>query len=713
MSDLDLDALPCAVAVVGTDGRITASNRRFVQWIAAEGTDVRGLALSRFLILPVVDAAGGSARLGTLIGFDATTRQVLVARTRSGDGETFALIDATERARYEERLRSTNSLEERTRHRLQLVIDAAIAFAAADSETALAEILAATVGKVYGAEESVVFLTREDGTFRQAAGRNPFDEILEIEGFVEQTMAMHRVIRITGWRDAAAIAPALGTAMRQAGIHAIIAAPLYNDGVAVGVFACFFRHSRQFDDEAAPLADALAGQAAQVATTLRLQRRLEHAATHDDTTGLPNRRYLEERSAQFEQPDAERPAAIFIDLDGFKRVNDELGHHTGDRLLRDVGRRLRSALRDDDIVIRYGGDEFIVIASTPDDSAARDLAERLRRNLAEPFDYLPAGFPVGASLGIALPPADGPVSIDQLVRAADQAMYRSKAAGGGRIVLHTDTTSVPVTVLGPGGRAARLAEDLRGAVERGEISAWFQPQIDLASDEIVAAEALARWRHPEFGSIGPAAFIPLAEDAGLIGELGMFMAERSCMALEAWSGPGRPLDLSVNVSPLQLLTSEFTDWLADRISGIDLSGGTLTVEITESRPVADLDTALGRLETLRTVGIGVAIDDFGAGHASLSQLERLHGTEVKLDRSLVSDLSTQASREIANVVAVANESGIRVVAEGVDTERHLDRVRHLGCHRAQGFLISPPLPAARFRDLLAAGPTSWRDADRL
>jgi diguanylate cyclase (GGDEF)-like protein len=221
--------------------------------------------------------------------------------------------------------------------------------------------------------------------------------------------------------------------MQAAGVHALIAAPLQHDGEFFGVFACFFRHPRSFDQEAAPLADALANQATQTLTTIRLQRRLEHAAMHDETTGLPNRRMLEEQSTKSQ---ARQVGLIFVDLDGFKTVNDRLGHDLGDDVLREVGRRLRAAVRPVDVVARYGGDEFIVVCEGADESVAHEVAERVRHAIGEEYPFLPGGMRLGASVGISVGTVFQSVApLDRLIRAADQAMYEAKTAGGNRITL--------------------------------------------------------------------------------------------------------------------------------------------------------------------------------------------------------------------------------------------------------------------------------------
>jgi EAL domain-containing protein (putative c-di-GMP-specific phosphodiesterase class I) len=240
-----------------------------------------------------------------------------------------------------------------------------------------------------------------------------------------------------------------------------------------------------------------------------------------------------------------------------------------------------------------------------------------------------------------------------------------------------------------------LPEDLAGAVRRGEIAAWFQPQIDLRDGRVVAAEALCRWQHPVRGLVQPADFIPIAEETGLIEEIGVFMARQSCFAIEQWR-----IDVSVNVSPLQLETAGFTNWLEHQLSGVSLGDSTLTIEITEGHRIANVAAVVRRLDRLRALGIGVAIDDFGAGQSSLKQLRRLHATELKIDRSLVIDEA--AGELVAQAVEAARSSGARTVAEGIETRDHLERMSRMGCDRAQGYLIGRPMPKQQMDALVAA-----------
>jgi EAL domain-containing protein (putative c-di-GMP-specific phosphodiesterase class I) len=244
---------------------------------------------------------------------------------------------------------------------------------------------------------------------------------------------------------------------------------------------------------------------------------------------------------------------------------------------------------------------------------------------------------------------------------------------------------------------AELARALSAALRRGELSAWFQPQIDLRTSRLVAAEALCRWNHPTWGSVSPAEFIPVAEEDGSIGEIGEFMATEAMNAMTDWD-----IDISVNVSPAQLEDADFTSWLERMILRIRRPARRLTLEITEGRHIGDVPAVVGRLDRLRAMGVGIAIDDFGSGQASLLQARRLHATELKIDRGLVSDDSPLASRVVAEAVALAHDADIRVVAEGIETPEQLDKVTRLGCDRAQGYLLSRPVPRSDMARLASA-----------
>lgn len=315
------------------------------------------------------------------------------------------------------------------------MISASIAFAATRDEKELAKVLVDTTSRAYAAEEAVVFLLDEDLMFREVAGSNPFVDLEDSDRLAVEAIGLRDVLKISGVEAAYGVDAAVGHAFDAAGVQSMIIAPIRQRDEPLGILAAFFHHPRTFDEQASPLADALAGQAARAILGLRLQRRLEHAALHDDTTGLHNRRYLEETTEMLPRTKGTVVAALFIDLDGFKAVNDQLGHHVGDELLRVVGQRLIGVIREADVAVRYGGDEFVIVCEVANEHAAAELAERVRETIRAPYDFLPASLAIGASIGVSVSPAAaGPLLTDLLVRSADQAMYRAKYAGGDRIV---------------------------------------------------------------------------------------------------------------------------------------------------------------------------------------------------------------------------------------------------------------------------------------
>lgn len=434
MRPIAADQLPCALVHLDAEGRILEANEVFSAWTGLSLDELKGRS---FLSLRTRIAGLGGRTDGfvRLAHVDGSSRPVILGRRPAEDGEVLALVDATERAEREEEMVQSQALQERTRNRLELIIESSIAFSAATTEQALVDILATTVAKAYQAEQAAVFLLDDPGGFTQAAGANPLRFMEQTGSLVSHASELRRVITLSGTTAADEVDPVLGQAMRDAGVHAVLVAPIQHDDVLFGVFVAFFLHPRQFDSEAAPLADALAGQAAQAITTLRLQRQLEHAAMHDETTGLPNRRRLETQLLEYQRSTSTLVATLFIDLDGFKRVNDGLGHHTGDLLLREVGKRLQAAVRQEDLVARYGGDEFVVVCEVPELASAEEVADRIRHAIEQPVDGIPEGFPISASIGMSIARTEDPGwNPDRLIREADHAMYSAKNAGGNRVV---------------------------------------------------------------------------------------------------------------------------------------------------------------------------------------------------------------------------------------------------------------------------------------
>jgi diguanylate cyclase (GGDEF)-like protein len=425
--DIPADEVPCGLVELDAEGRITGANALFRAWVGTRS--IEGRRLAEFVDSSDPERVLASGDIVFLIDADGPRRPVIVeGGAREG---VAAVFDATRRQAVEDGLLETHALVRRTQNRLQLVIDASIAFAAARTESELAGLLADSAARAYAAEESMVFLADDAGRFTPAAGTYPFGDLAFGELLALPGLSRGDVVKIAGMDRADAIAAPLGRAFASAGVHSVIVAPVRHEADVLGFFVCFFLHPRGFDEQASPLASALAGQAGQVITSLRLQRQLEHAATHDEITGLPNRRYLEEH-LRLGRSGAGSAAILFVDLDGFKSVNDRFGHAVGDRLLREVGERLRSSVRAEHVVARYGGDEFVIVAEGLDGSAA-ELAERLRRRIEEPYDAVPEHVAISASIGFSVTDGTGPVGTDRLIRLADQAMYAAKGAGGNRV----------------------------------------------------------------------------------------------------------------------------------------------------------------------------------------------------------------------------------------------------------------------------------------
>jgi diguanylate cyclase (GGDEF)-like protein/PAS domain S-box-containing protein len=422
---------------------------------------------------------------------------------------------------------------------------------------------------------------------------------------------------------------------------------------------------------------------------------------HDPLTELPNRTLIMDRLNQAVQR-ADRAAGqvalAFLDLDDFKLVNDGLGHRAGDQVLRQVADRLRGAVRPGDTVGRFGGDEFVVLCEdVADEAMALAIAQRLSEALRAPF---PAGGDehlVGASIGIAL--LDPDEEPDALLRDADAAMYRAKERGRGRIELF-DT----------GMRAwadGRLQTEagLRRALEGDELEVHYQPIVDLADGSLAALEALVRWRHPERGLLGPDAFIPVAEESGLIVPLGRRVLELACGQAAEWSAlrPGRPpLPVHVNLSPRQLHDQSLVERVEATLTATGAVPAVLALEITESMLIDRGPARLALLERLRDLGVTLLLDDFGTGWSSLSHLAQLPIGGLKVDRSFVAGLDTGHAPIVDAILRLARALDLPVVAEGIETERQLAELRRLGCRLGQGYLFSRPLPAAELRGLVTA-----------
>uniref|UniRef100_A0A653E3U6 cyclic-guanylate-specific phosphodiesterase n=1 Tax=Pseudomonas marincola TaxID=437900 RepID=A0A653E3U6_9PSED len=440
------------------------------------------------------------------------------------------------------------------------------------------------------------------------------------------------------------------------------------------------------------------GVIADITPLKQAQARLDYQAHHDPLTGLPNRLLFETRlsaALRDAQADNQNGAVLFLDLDRFKHINDSLGHPVGDQLLVVIAERLKEQLRDLDTVSRLGGDEFIILLPGLNNSHdAETIANKLLACFTEPFNIHDHTFYISASIGISLYPVDGE-DVATIVKNADAAMYQSKAKGRNRVERYT------VDLTSKSSARINLETDLRQALERNELVLHYQPKLDLASQSIIGAEALVRWNHPEYGTMLPDRFIPLAEDTGLILPLGEWVLNEACRQLHEWRqthaefGP-----LSVNLSSLQLHQPHLTETISTLLERYQLPANLLQLEITETFIMNRTEGALRALHKLKKLGLQLAIDDFGTGYSSLSYLKQLPLDVLKIDKSFVSGLPADLSDAAISraIITLGRNLNLTVVAEGVETEAQVQFLTSEGCEQIQGYIVSPALTAGQFAD---------------
>lgn len=436
------------------------------------------------------------------------------------------------------------------------------------------------------------------------------------------------------------------------------------------------------------LAARVAELEAERAMTLRL-------AQTDSLTGLVNRGAF--TSGLCERMDAARESgdhvALFvIDLDRFKSLNDSLGHHAGDLLLAELGRRLREDAAPGELIARLGGDEFALVSDDPD---VAGRAERLTAALGQQHFIYGRAVSPGGSVGVAVFPADAQDAAD-LQHFADMALYRAKS-GGGRRWSRFDTA-----LRDESERRRTLEDELRRAIPAGEIEPWFQPIVESMTGRMVGVEVLARWNHPDRGLLAPAAFVPMAEELGLIREIDEAVFEAACARTAPWVADGLIESVACNVSPRDLLDPAFSRKLIGRLAKTALPATALTVEITETFLLQDLALSRRHIERLAAKGVNVALDDFGTGYSNLRALMHLPIQTVKLDRSLIDDVGRDArvSKLVASLLQAARSLGVRIVAEGVETEGQALFLRSAGCERMQGYFFARPMPADAMEAML-------------
>ncbi len=435
---------------------------------------------------------------------------------------------------------------------------------------------------------------------------------------------------------------------------------------------------------------------------------MAHLAQHDFLTDLPNRMLLSDRIASaiaLARRHGKRRAVLFLDLDGFKHINDSLGHPVGDLLLQSVAQRLKACVRSSDTVSRQGGDEFVVLLSEIEHAAdAARSAEKMVVTLAAPHDVAGKELHISASIGISIYPEDGQ-DAETLIKCADTAMYHAKEKGRNNYQFFTGDMNIRAV------ERQYLEASLRRALERREFVLHYQPKIDLETRAITGVEALIRWRHPERGLIPPALFVPLAEDCGLIVPIGQWVLHEACRQAQAWIDAGLPpLPVAVNISAAEFQGRDFVEGVRATLARTQLDPRYLELELTESVLMQDAGTTAASLIALKALGLRLAIDDFGTGYSSLSYLRQFPIDTLKIDQSFVREI-TAGSRDdtiVGAIISMGKSLKQRVIAEGVETGEQFAFLRRQHCGEGQGFHFSRPVSADDFAALLAARQDSIR-----
>jgi diguanylate cyclase (GGDEF)-like protein len=448
------------------------------------------------------------------------------------------------------------------------------------------------------------------------------------------------------------------------------------------------------------------------AQLLEKQGRLDHLAHHDQLTGLPNRLYLAAhlpRAIDDARRDGSLLAVLFLDLDRFKHINDSRGHETGDKLLQTVAERIRAAVREEDLVVRMGGDEFVVVLKGPRGAVqVNEAAARMNEALSAPVVVDGRALVTTVSIGVSLYPRDG-TNMGELLKHSDTAMYHAKDRGRNNYQLFS-----PIMHHRLKERVA-IEASLRKAMESGALQVHYQPIIDIGTRQIVALEALLRWKHPVQGYIKPSRFIPVAEETGLIVPIGDFVLESVVRDLATWrDDSAQVVPIAINISGAQLRRTNLRDSIVRVTQACGVSPSLLQLELTESTIFEQRESRYGEahedvIDALRDLGLRIAIDDFGTGYSSLAYLKRWRVDYLKIDRSFVRDVVTDSSdlAIVGAIVAVAGHMNVKVIAEGIESWQQLDTLRELGCLYAQGYLFARPAPAVQTRRLLDGQPLTF------
>ena len=440
-----------------------------------------------------------------------------------------------------------------------------------------------------------------------------------------------------------------------------------------------------------------------ITETIRINRQITYLATHDSLTQLPNRHLLHDRLTQAiskAQRGDTQVAVLFIDLDGFKKVNDGLGHAVGDLFLRDTAQRLSASIRKVDTAARWGGDEFVVLLENlSHDQVVNEIAQKIVAALSRPFFFAEQEIFVTPSIGISLFPKDGD-NAEVLLSRADSAMYRVKENGRNNFLFYAENLNDQAK------ERLQLERAMHYALEQGEFEVFYQPQVEPETGRIFSVEALLRWRHATRGLILPDHFIPLAEEVGLINPIGEWVIATVCKQLAAWHAEGLgPIDAAVNLSPRQFLHSDLPQIIVKALSEAKLASRFLKVEITESLMIKNVEHVAEILKTLKQIGVSISVDDFGTGYSSMSVLKHFPIDQLKIDKSFVQNVMTDSGDASITqaIIALAHGMSMSVIAEGIETEPQLQFFKEKGCDGIQGYYYSRPLPADQMTEMLRKG----------
>lgn len=489
---------------------------------------------------------------------------------------------------------------------------------------------------------------------------------------------------------------------RHVPLTSMAAAPLIAGDVTTGVLGFVKYGDREWTADEINALEAIASLFAQLQARINAEEQLRYLADHDDLTGMHNRRaLLAHLDTRLQPGHTGAVPLLFLDLDRLKAINDYLGHSAGDQFIRAVAERLRERMGDSSLIARLGGDEFVVVpTSRMGTLEATALAHELHAELCDRVNIDGEMLTRTVSIGVAVG-VPGLDTAADLLRRADQAVLAAKNAGGNQVATFTHTME----------KRSEFRNDielhLQEGIESDSLRLQYLPEVDMRTGEILAVEALVRWQHPVFGLLAPDTFISVAESINLAGDLGRWVIRSACSQFASWryAGIGRDVLLRLNVSPVQLVAGGFVKSVANVLNEFDLDGSSVCLEITESVVVQDIETTRITLAGLKELGVHTAIDDFGTGYSVLSHLKDLPVDMLKIDRSFVRELGSNAGdlAIVRAIIALAQAFNLDLVAEGVETELAARTLLAHGCYRAQGFLLSRPLPESELRSLLSAG----------